>query len=463
MNKNDIYHFFNTKGLLLIILIAFIIRIVFFVSLQPWENEVVNKTIIVTDAIGYNRLALSFLSNKSFEDFGGFRTPGYPLFIALLYSISSGSVWFILLIQILLSTISVLLVFKIANIIFSRKIAILSAFLFAIDIHQALYAVTLGTDTLFVFLFLASVFFLIKSLIKMNLLKLCLSGLILGISSMVRPVSYLFPFVVIFFILFISNLKIKEKLFSSALFGAIFLITISPWLFHNYSKYGEAKLTSQTGSNFLFCNVAATEAYKTGKSIVQVNKNFFNLALEQGIDTTNMLNDTTNIYDSFKNSQIFYNIAQNYIKDNFILYSERHLMGIVNMYAGLATRHIASIFHLKSTALNVPQFEGPNIFKRIIDFFHSKTLGELFIAFGLSIYLLINYLFALYAILILIKKNEKFVFLFVLIILYFSAITGVVGLARLKIPIMPYINILCAVGLVHYYDKIIDKISSIKN
>jgi hypothetical protein len=62
-----------------------------------------------------------------------------------------------------------------------------------------------------------------------------------------------------------------------------------------------------------------------------------------------------------------------------------------------------------------------------------------------------------------IGKKEKLVFLFILIILYFSALTGVVGVARYKMPFMPFINILCALGLFHFYDKKIDKLGMNKN
>jgi len=455
MKKNNIYQFFSAKGLLLIILLAFVIRMGFFVSLQPWNKEVVDTTIIVSDASGYHQLALSLLSNKTFDAFDAFRTPGYPFFVALLYSISDESVWFVLLIQILLNIISVWLVYKTASIIFSHKIALFSAFLFAIDIHQALYAVTLLTDILFVFLFLASVYYLCKNIKENNFSSICLSALFLGIATLVRPISFLFPFVAVFFILVLSNLKLNMKLVYSFVFSIIFIVTISPWLLHNYSKYGEAKLSSISGSNLLFYNVGYTEVYKSGKPIEQVNSSLKDIAIKQGIDTIDV--------NSFKNSKIYSNIATQYIKDNFILYCKVHFMGIVNMYAGLGTQHITSIFHLKSKPLNVGQFGGPDIFTRLIDFFRSKTLGEIFIAFGVGFYMLINYFFTFYAIFLLIRKNEKFLFLFILIILYFSALTGVVGLVRYRIPFMPFINILCAVGLFHFYDKIISKISPVEN
>jgi hypothetical protein len=57
----------------------------FFISLPPWDKDVLNNSIMVlADASEYNHLALSVLDNKSFENFGTLRTPGYPVFIVLI-------------------------------------------------------------------------------------------------------------------------------------------------------------------------------------------------------------------------------------------------------------------------------------------------------------------------------------------------------------------------------------------
>jgi 4-amino-4-deoxy-L-arabinose transferase-like glycosyltransferase len=455
MKKNNFYQFLSSKGLLLIILLAFVIRIVLFVSLKPWDNEVVKQSVIIGDALEYHPLALSLLSDKSFEGFNALRTPGYPLFIALIYSISSGSVWLVLLIQIFLSLISVALVYKIAATVFTRQIGLLSAFLFAIDITQAYWTIELYTETLFLFLFLVSIYYLCKSKKENSFLSICLSALFLGIATLVRPISFLFPFVAVIVILVLYNLKLKMRLVYSLLFCIIFIATISPWLLHNYSKYGEAKLSSISGFNLLLYNAAYTEVYKTGKTIEEVRKDFIDLAIKQGFDTTNKY--------SFKSSQIYSNVAKQYIKDNFILYCKRHIMGIVNMYAGLGMEKITSIFHLKSQSHSVDPFGGPGIFTRILIFFQGKTKAVIFIAFWLGFYLLINYIFSIYGIFLLIGEKEKFLFLFILIILYFSALTGVVGYDRYRIPFMPFINILCAVGLSHLYAKIVDKFGKVKN
>jgi 4-amino-4-deoxy-L-arabinose transferase-like glycosyltransferase len=456
MKKNSFYQFINTHALLLIILLAFAIRMVFFVSLKPWDNEEVNKNIIVGDALEYHPLALSLLSEKSFESFGNhstgsYRTPGYPLFVALIYGISSDSVLFVLLIQIFLSLISVVLVYKIAATVLSRQIALLSAFLFAVDITQAYWTVALYTETLFLFMFLTSIYFLCKSEKENSLLKICLSALFLGVATLIRPISFLFPLVAVSVILVLYNLKLRMKLVYSLLFCVIFVATISPWLLHNYSKYGEAKLSSISGFNLLLYNAAYTEVYRTGKTVAEVRKDFLDKAVKAGVDTTHKF--------SFKSSQVFSGVAKQYIKDNFMVYCKRHFMGIINMYAGLGTEKLSAVFNLKTKSFNPDHdpFGKSGIISRILTFFQSKSKAIIFIGFGLGFYLLINYLFALYGIYLLIGEKEKLLFLFILIILYFSVLTGVIGYDRYRIPFMPFINILCAVGLYHFYVKIVHK------
>lgn len=449
MKKNKISQYLSANGLLIVLLLALIVRMVFFISLQPWNDEVVNNEIIVGDALEYHPLALSLLSNRSFEDFDSLRTPGYPFFVALLLGVSSFSVWFVLLVQILLSLFSVLLIYKIAAFFFNHKIALLAGFLFAIDTTQAIWTVELYTDTLFVFLFMFSIFYLCKGLKVKPLSSIILSALFLGIATLVRPISFLFPFVAIIIILFLYNLKLSTKLGYSFVFAFVFLITISPWLIHNYSKFGEAKLSSISGFNLLLYNAAFTEVYKTGKPIEEVRNDFNELAVKQGADSTNI--------HSFKNSQIYSGIANKYIRDNFFLYCKRHFMGIVNMYAGIGTQKITEKLHFKIESNNVGPFGGPGILTRIINFLQSKTRAVIFIALIVGLYLMINYIFSLYGIIIMLGNKERILLLFILIILYFSGLTGVVGYDRYRMPFMPFINMLCAVGLYNFYYRITEK------
>lgn len=82
----------RTKGILagntalvLIILAALGIRTILFVSLRPWDDNVVERRVLTDDARSYHFLASSIVETGTFEQFdSGFylRTPGYPLLIA---------------------------------------------------------------------------------------------------------------------------------------------------------------------------------------------------------------------------------------------------------------------------------------------------------------------------------------------------------------------------------------------
>lgn len=446
MKKIKIFQFLTTKGLTLIVFFAILINISFFVSLQPWKDDVVKTTILSGDAPGYNKLALTLLTEKSFKNFGTLRTPGYPLFVAVIYGIFGEHICVILLLQTLFNILSVILIYRITATFFSRNIALLAAFLYVLDIHQTLYAVSFLTESLFDFLFLISVYFLSRSFKMTSSVFLFLSALILGMATLVRPISIFFPAVPILLIFFLYNGSLKTKLTYMSLFGVIFIATISPWLLYNYSMYGEAKLSSISSYNILFCNVALAEVHKTGKSFIEVQDEFQKISDQQISDK--------GISNPIERDNIYLNIAKGYIRQNFFLYCQINLMGIINLYSSVASRQIAENFHLEAKPLPTKGYEVVSIFSKINNFIHNKPFGEIIIALTVAIYLLMNYIFSLYGLFFLLKRKENIVFLFILIILYFTLITGAVGEAIYRIPFMPFINILCAVGLLGFLTKI---------
>ncbi|MBN2771644.1 MAG: glycosyltransferase family 39 protein [Spirochaetes bacterium] len=455
MKKNKFLQFIEEYGLIVIIILAFGFRLIFFTTVQPWNEKVANQPVIESDALEYNQLALSIISDKSFKNFNSFRTPGYPLFVALLYSISSSSVQFVLLVQIFLSLASVFLIYKTAVLFFQPKIALLSAFLFAFDTTQAAYTVSLLTETLFAFLFLLSVYCFCNYVKDKNILSLCISALILGMATLVRPILIFFPAVAVLVILIERNMKTTRKLVRALYFVLVFFITVFPWLLHNYSKYGEAKLSSISGLNLLYYNAAYTEASKTGKDVDEVRKEFNITAAELGADTID-------IY-SFKNSSIFSSIAKQYIKSNLLLYAKQHLKGTINMFTGFGVQKLAMTLNLNTESDHSDCIGGSGIFNRITNFIKGKPVGILLIYLLLGLYLWINYLFSVYGMFVLWKDRGMIMILFILIILYFAGLTGVVGYPRYRIPLMPFINILCAAGIFAFYEKYLSQYLSKSN
>jgi 4-amino-4-deoxy-L-arabinose transferase-like glycosyltransferase len=413
---------------------------IFFISLQPWNPESVRNEVIIGDALEYHPLAESILESKSFDNFSSLRTPGYPLFVALIYSLSSSSVWVVLLVQILLSLVSLYLVYKITLLVTTPKIALLAAFLFSIDTTQAVWTVELYTETLFLLLFLASIYFLCKNVQEWNISHIIVSAILLGAATLIRPISSLFIVVALLIILIGPETKFSRRIFDGILYVLLFLLVLSPWLIHNYSKYGEAKLSSISGFNLLFYNVAFTEVSKSGRTIYEVRKELMEEAARKGADTLSL--------HSFSSSDIYTGLAKDYIQENFSQYVKRHLMGAVNIFVGLGSQKVAEKLHIKLGARNPEPFGGPGIFKRAIGFIQGKSPLGLIIIFLLGMSLLVNYAFALYGAFSFDKDKILILILFILIIIYFAALTGVVGYDRYRIPFMPFINILCSIGLI---------------
>ena len=462
MKKNEITLFIKENGLLLIILLGFIIRLIFFLSLQPWNSKLLDKTLNMSDEIEYHRVALDLVKNKSFENFSSFRTPIYPMFIAVIYGFTNLNIAVVFMVQIILNLFSVFFAYKIANQLFNEKIALLTALLFSIDPLNIIYSIQLLTDVLFVFLFLVSIYCLCRYFDSGKISTIAWSALFLGLATLTRPISFLFPFIVIFFLFINRQPNLKFKLIHSIIYSLVYMATISPWLMHNYSQYGKAQLSSISGYNLLIFNVSSTEASKTKKPIEEVQHYFNNMAIQRGSDST-ALNPSNK--EPFKNSAIYTDIAKEYIKDNFLLYIKRNLIGIAYMFIATPTGLIVTNFNLESK-YHSEHYAGKKFsggFK-YLNFLKKMSTIELYITLSMFVFLFINYIFSFYEILRSTgnKKARNYILLFIITILYFSVLTGVVGASRYRLPIMPFIYILSAAGIISFFEKSIKPVFNSK-
>ena len=130
--------------LILVLLAALGIRTALFVSLRPWDENVVERRILVEDARSYHDLATSVLETGTFEEFDtGFylRTPGYPLFISGVFLVAGDRVWIVLLLQVIMDSLTALIVYALAREIgLSKRIGLIAAALYALAMVSAEYA-----------------------------------------------------------------------------------------------------------------------------------------------------------------------------------------------------------------------------------------------------------------------------------------------------------------------------------
>ncbi len=442
--SGGVEHSTSHRTLVLIVLLALVLRVGFLVVLQPWDAHVRESRVLVRDALEYHTLAVGLLEERSFASFGALRTPGYPVFVAAVYFLFGVEPWLVLLLQTFISVGSLLLLYVLAKGIFSRRVALLAAFLYAVEPHTVMYCSTLLSDTLFTFLFLASMVALLRGLQKKQVWPVAGGGLLLGLATLVRPVVQFFPVVAAAAVVIYAGLKWRFRLLAFASFLAAFVLVLSPWLYRNYAAYGHASLSSIEGHNLLLYNATYAEVAKTGKPVDQVRAEFRQQVAEQGAyDTGN----------PFEEAQVYRDIAVRYIVSNLRYYIPRHVMGTVNMYFNLGTKEVGQYLGLETNPLPFDFFASPGILGSIMGFFAVKSLPEIIIGLTIGLFLLLCYLaFLVGAVAMVRTKQYRLLAILVLIILYFSALTGVVGLARYKQPIIPFYLPISAYGLLVIFD-----------
>ncbi|RJQ27183.1 hypothetical protein C4565_05640 [Candidatus Parcubacteria bacterium] len=431
---------------LFIILGSILFRLAFFLIIQPWDQEILVDKIMIGDASGYHKLALELLKNKSLDSsYSQFRTPGYPFLIAAIYLIFGLKPWVVLLFQIFLNTGAVALIFKLCDLLLGEKstnnAAILAAALFAFDPVIIFYSLTLLAETVFSFVFTLSIVLLLFGIKNERLTLIGISGLVLGLATLVKPISQYLPIIIAPALIFWIKNKKYLLIKSIVLFSLAFYTTIAPWALRNYIKYDQLKLTSFKGYNLLYYNATALKSYITGQPFNSIRRSFDQIAIQEGsIDTE----------PSFNNNRVFNEIAVNYLSENWIKYILLHIRGMLIVFLDVGVIGIADYLDMPVQHFYVEFISKCKSIPEMIEvFFKSKPISELFISIPMVVYLLIIYSSFFIGSYFLIKKDKhKSLLLVSLVILYFVALPGVIGQARYRVPIVPFYTLVSSYGIV---------------
>ncbi|HCJ67038.1 MAG TPA: hypothetical protein DHV62_06870 [Elusimicrobia bacterium] len=132
------------------------------------------------------------------------------------------------------------------------------------------FNVALYTDIFALFVFMFSLVVLVWALKNNNLLFFALSGLILGMATLVKPIFQFFPVVMIIIIISgIKNINIY-KFKAITLFTGFFLLTLLPWQLRNLRVGGHFCL-STISSSHPYRTIIRYEVSRTGKSFKEVS------------------------------------------------------------------------------------------------------------------------------------------------------------------------------------------------
>ena len=325
----------RNMSIILIVLLALAIRLTFFILVKPWDDSVLQNKILVHDAIRYNYLGKSILSSKSFSAFSSFRTPGYPVFIAFIYSIFGTRVWVVLLTHVFLDIGTVILVFLLARRLFGNdKIANIAAFLYSICILSVCMMTMLITEVLFLFILTLSILLFLKALERGRIKDFALVAFLVGLAALVKPVAKYIPVLMVITLLF-QKKKSISTLANIVVIVLVFLATIAPWQARNFQKFGFYALSDIQSSMLLSYNVAFVKAFDEGKSVQEAERELIGNAVD-GIE------------NPFERSKIYQRVAIKYILEHPFKFLYYHLKGCVNLFLATPKYHVIYLLDLKS-------------------------------------------------------------------------------------------------------------------
>jgi len=244
---------FSDKKLLgIIFLLALVIRIGFILTLDnsvdvwgDWWDELGWK---LATGQGF------WVNNPYFHGgipFYSWRTPGFSLFLAVIYKIFGHSFLAAKIGLAVLSSLICILLYPLGKILINKKAGIVCAVIYSIYPASIFWTGYLAPTTLAIFIMLLFVIFLIYAEKYEKKHFFFLTGIFLGMGVLTRSLFFIFLPVIPLWLIF-KNRRIVMK---GTLFSVLgcFLI-ISPWTIRNYKILKEFVLTSTEGG--IVCYIA---------------------------------------------------------------------------------------------------------------------------------------------------------------------------------------------------------------
>lgn len=266
LNKN------NTTGRFVYIILA-----IYALLLAAFTILNYDQLIVATDTESYVCVAENLLDGKGFADADGvadgFRTPGYPLFIAAVL-LCGGNVLAVVIVQLVLAVVCLYLIYAICKTCgLSEKASLVCTGLFLLDISLYVYSATAISDAFFYYILVISAFFLAKYLKSKKFYLFILFSAALNFALLTRPILMYYNGLVCLFILALCLFKkasFKHLIVALLLFAAVF----GGWSMRNYVKNGVFEMSYVRNHNMTQFDGAMLRSELEGITMSEAREKF---------------------------------------------------------------------------------------------------------------------------------------------------------------------------------------------
>lgn len=217
---------------------------------------VVRHDAAILDEGAYLELAQGLAGGQGFS--GTFRPPGYPAFLAFFLWIGAGTLG-VRLAQVVLSGLSVVLVWRLGHRVGGTRVARVAATVFAFDPLLVAFSHRLWSETLFITILLAAVDLLTQDRREPSWTRTIVAGVLLGLGALVRPMLVTaLPFLALWMLWEAwhardeGGLRLVPRGLRLGVLAGVCLLLILPWTLRNQRLTGTFILIDSNGPfNFL--------------------------------------------------------------------------------------------------------------------------------------------------------------------------------------------------------------------
>jgi len=190
------------------------------------------------DTANYLHLSRSLSESGSYAMWAkptAYVAPVYPFFLAGLFKIFGENFFAVKWIQAVFGAATIVLVYLLAAQFSRPVVALLAAFIVAM--HPELIGVTafIYTETVFIFLLLATLLVLVKAVSAKKKLLFWCAGMLLGLTTLCRGATLQFPIFILAVIMFSSQRWTWLRRW--AFFVGGMAVVMAPWTIRNYQHF----------------------------------------------------------------------------------------------------------------------------------------------------------------------------------------------------------------------------------
>ena len=201
-----------------------------------------------SDAREYDTLAMNILLGRGFGDyiFGfkyqSFVCPFYSLFLAFIYSFCGHNYMAVKIVQLILSSLSAVVVYAIGRRLFNKPIGIIAGLIMACYLPHMWWVSPIMREGFFTFVFALAFLAMIKAVDEPLKKHLLTAGAAIGISILTRPGG------LILFAALLAHGAARKKLKAAAVIFLFTLLTVSPWIARSMIIHKGAVILESSGS-----------------------------------------------------------------------------------------------------------------------------------------------------------------------------------------------------------------------